>query len=200
MPSFELPPPSPEVEAIVTEVMNSAIRPADSRYVRFYTRDKRDADKSRAEGRPVFAPVEYIEILTPGDKDTVVDRPVRPADPYIWTDKYKAFKEGSTQESGLPLGEWGGVPSHRVAELAHFKVRTVEQLADVPDVNLGQLGMNARAEREKARAYLAVMRDNAPVAEIKAENVALKARLDALEKLAAAGSLQPAAESKPKAK
>ena len=190
MHQFELPEPDEETQNLLNSIATTpALTPADARYVRFYSRSKQNKQKTAAEGRPIFEAVEYVEILTPGDKDTVVDRPVRKLDMYLWTQKYVAFRQGLSQESdGTPISAWGGVPPERVDELKHFRIRMVEQLAEVPDSNLSNLGPNARAEREKARAYLAAMKGEGPAKELRAENDALKARLDALEKLAANGT------------
>lgn len=183
MQQFELEPPDEETQrALENMTRSAAMRPADQKYVRFYSRPKKNDEKSREEGRPVFEPVEYVEIFTPGDKDTIVDRPVRNIDRYAWADKYRAFRMGKSQESaGTPLSEWGGVTPERAIEYAHFKIKTVEQLAEVPDGNLPNLGMHARAEREKARGYIAVMKGNSPLAEMQAKNEALLKRLEALE-------------------
>jgi hypothetical protein len=194
---FELPPPSEETQALLnTMATTPSLQPADAKFVRFYSRSKKDEAKTAAEGRPIFEAREYVEIFAPGDKDTVVDRPVRELDKYVWPERYLAFRRGLSQESaGTPLTAWAGVSNERAMEYAHFKIRTVDQLAEVPDGNLQNLGLHARAEREKARAYLAIMKGNAPVAELKAENEALKARLDALEKLATMS--QPEKSDKP---
>lgn len=199
---FELEPPDSETAALLEAIAGSpAMRPADPMHVRFYSRSKKSEERSRAEKRPIFEPVEYIEILTPGDKDTIVDRPVRVLDRYIYAGKYQAFRKGAQQEDGTPLSVWGGVTPERVEELAHFRIKTVEQLASVADGNVGNLGMHARAERQKAIDYLAVMKGNAPVAKLQAENDGLRARLEALEALATRGApaaVESDAASKPK--
>lgn len=202
---YELPPPDEETANILRGMSESAgLRPAHPDYVRFYSRSKENKDKTATEGRPIFEAVEYVEILCPGDKDTIVDRPVRKVDRYAWSQKYVAFKNGQEQmTTGTLLTEWKGISPERVAELAPFKVRTVEQLADVPDSILPGLGMHARSEREKARGYLAVMKGSLPVAEMKAENEKLKAeqaamleRLAALEKLAASSPVEAPKKTK----
>lgn len=204
---FKLEPPDEEIASHLRMMANSAaLRPADPRYVTFRTVSKLDKLKSqggktmqpdpatgepkeiwiKGEGRPVHKAVEYVTILCPGDKDTIVDRPVNKLDPYCWPEKYIAFRNNQSQEmNGVPLEKWGGIPQERVADFAAMRITTVEQLADVPDGNLSALGMHARAEREKARGYLAVMKGNAPVAEMKAENERLKAEQSAMaERLA----------------
>ncbi len=189
---FELPEPSQEVEDDLVRVRGGTITPADPKYVRFFHSSKRNREKSKHEGRPIFEPVECIEILTVGDKDNIAVRKIREIDKYIWREKYVQFRRGKAQEAeGTPLDAIGISPE-RVSELAHFRIKTVDQLAEVPDSAVPGLGMNARKEREKARGYLALMKDSAPIAEMKAanesmakENEAMKSRLEALEKLAA---------------
>jgi hypothetical protein len=189
---FQLPPPSEEIESKVENMKRSAAyRPAAPQYVRFYSRSKRDKEASAREKRPIFMPVEYVEILVPGDKDSVADRPVREIDRYCWPDLYTRFRRNQSQETpGMPLTEWGGVTPERAHELAFFRVKTVEQLADVSDGVLQGLGLGARAEREKAKAYLLVMKGDALGVEMRAENDLLKTRIAALEKLAASGAAQ----------
>lgn len=215
--AFKLEPPDEEIASHLRQMQNSAARrPADARYVTFRLVQKLDKLASygghitktdpetgepkqvwvKGEGRPVHKSIEYVTILCPGDKDTVVDRPVNKLDPYCWPEKYTAFRNGLTQDNnGVPLEKWGMLDPTRVADLKAMRITTVEQLADVPDGNLSAMGMHARAEREKARNYLAVAQGAAPVAELKAENDQLKARLERLEALAA-----QSAPEKPKKK
>lgn len=194
---FQLTPPDDLTQATLENMRRSpASRPTDPRYVTFYTRSKRNAEASAKEGRPVFEAVEYVTILTPGDKDTIVDRPVRETDRYCWPEKYTAFRNNLTQDTGMPLSEWQGVSPERVKELEYFRIRTVEQLADVADAQLPNLGPSARADREKAKSYLAVMKGAAPVAELKAENDELRKRLEALEALSRQGAPEKQKQAK----
>ena len=207
MPEFKLEPPTEEIASHLRQMMNSAARkPADARYVTFRLVQKLDKVASyggevtkinpdtgkpettwmKGEGRPVHKSVEYVTILCPGDKDTVVDRPVNKLDPYCWPEKYIAFRNNQSQDNnGVPLETWGMLDPSRVADLKALRITTVEQLADIPDGNLSGIGMHARAEREKARSYLAIAKGDAPVAALKAENDELKKRLERLEALAA---------------
>lgn len=198
IPALPLPPPDDETAALLEQMANTpALTPADPRYVTFRTVPKKDKEASLAEGRPISRPVEYIQILTPGDKDTIIDRPVRKLDRYVYQDKYLAFRASASQESGTPLSAWGGISEERVEELKHFKISTVEALADLADAHLSGKGMTIRKERDKARNYLAAMKDDAPIAEMKAENAALKERMAALEALAAKMGLGADAAAEP---
>jgi hypothetical protein len=161
--------------------------------------------------RAIFEPVEYVEILTPGDKDTIVNRPVRETDRYYWPEKYVAFKNGTAHNGsdGTPLSACGFLTPERVEELKTLRIYTVEALADVTDGNLPTLGMHARSERTKARDWLAALNGTGAVAELRAQNEALMKRLAALERQAAESAGVPAetpsaavveSSEKPKAK
>lgn len=195
---FKLDPPDAKMQAELRSAANSAARrPADPRYVTFYLRPKEDEEASLTEGRPIYRDVEYVVVLCPGDPDTVIDRPVSKFDRYAWQQKYTAFRNNLSQEiNGLPLEKWGGVPGSRVAEYAHAQIKTVEQLAEVPDSALASLGRGARGDRDKAKNYLSVMAGNAPMADVQAENERLRAESSAMaERLAALEAL--AARSNP---
>jgi hypothetical protein len=186
MEHFELEPPDEKIETKLIAIGRSSVKPASASYVRFFSKPKRNKKKSAEAGRPIFEPEERIEILTAGDKDVIVDRPVDPVERYLYRDKYIAFKRGLAQEAtGTMLSAWGGVSPERVREYEFARVRTVEQLAEVPDSAIQGLGMGALAERQKAREYIEVMKGNAPLQALRSENEAMKTRLEALERLAA---------------
>jgi hypothetical protein len=166
-------------------------------YVRFTTELRENALKSwggtvtdddgkerrvKGEGRPVYEEIEYIELVTPGDRTNIPYRPVTDAERRKYAVQYKAWKAGVKEAaSGTPLSAIAN--RIQVEELAYFKVRTVEQLADVSDGNLGGMPMYTRALVSRAKDYLAAAKGNAPVATLRAENEQLRERLSALEKL-----------------
>jgi hypothetical protein len=105
-------------------------------FVVFYMGIVKDEGKSIDAGRPIYADTEMIRIFCPGDKNNVIDRPMRPTDKARFPKQYAAFKAGADedgQQEGTPLREWPNVSRSQVAELAWFGIRTVEQLADVRD-------------------------------------------------------------------
>lgn len=152
--------------------------------IRFYSRSVQNHEKSAAEGRPIFEPREYIEIMVPGDKTNVVNRPVSEADRRQYAQQYAAWKAGNAEQVvGTPLAQWPLIAREQVLELEHFKCRTVEQLAGMSDANLGNVGP-FRALREQAKAYLEAARGAAPLAQaqeeirrLKEENAALQQQL-----------------------
>lgn len=139
-------------------------------YVRFQQHPHLNDVKSREEGRPVFEMADYIQIMVPGDKDNVVFRPVRPEDTERFSRQYFAFKNNQTQASGTPLIEWNQVTRAQVEELKFFNVHTVEQLAAITDVN-AQKFMGINVLREKARKFLELQAETAPLDKLNAELV-----------------------------
>lgn len=148
--------------------------------VRFHLEPVRDEAKSAEAGRPVYVEREYIEIITPGDKTTVIDRPVRDTDKRAYAQQYAAFKAGDEMQLvGTPLVQWPGCSRAQVMELAHFGCRTVEQLAEMSDGNLGNVGP-LRALRDAARAYLETARGQAPITKMQAELEAARLEMAAM--------------------
>lgn len=150
----------------------------------FYSKPKQDEAKSLAEGRPVFAPVEYVRIETPGDRSNIVDRPARAEDLARFRAQYRAFKENKNQDeaSGTLLSAWGDVPPERIEELAYFRIRTVEQLAALTDENLPKIGPGGMKERQRARDYIETMKGRAPVMQLRAELEKREAQQAAMER------------------
>ncbi|HUZ12663.1 MAG TPA: hypothetical protein VMU93_07445 [Caulobacteraceae bacterium] len=142
---------------------------------------------SQGAGRPIYEDREFVEILIPGDRRAVAFEPVSEAHVARWPAEYQAFRAGREAPlEGTPLADWpnSGLTRSRVEELAYFNIRTVEQLAEVSDALLANLGMGARALRQTARKFLEVAaRGTAPLERLVAENLRLK---DEVERLARA--------------
>ena len=68
----------------------------DSRlYVQFYLRPVLLSSQSEAEGRPIFADVEHVRIMVPGDKLSIVDRMASSDDKQRFAEHYAKFKSSS---------------------------------------------------------------------------------------------------------
>ncbi|MGI9414499.1 MAG: hypothetical protein ACR2PM_12565 [Hyphomicrobiales bacterium] len=146
----------------------------------FYTRPVYNKVKSAAEGRPMYDGKEYVQIIIPGDNKSVVDRPVQEADKQRWPEawrKYAAQDEGSLD--GTPLEEWSYLDVTRKASLRHLGIRTVEQLAAMPDGQLPQIGMDGRDVREWARQFLKPQSDRET--ELKTEVGELRRTVESLQ-------------------
>jgi hypothetical protein len=140
--------------------------PGDSAlHVEFRRQPRQNEAKSAEAGRPIFEDVEYITILTAGDKTSVIDRPATEGDKQRFHKKYEAFSKGKEQASldGTPLSEWPGVTRSQVMELEHFGCRTVDRLAAMSDDVIHRLGAGYLARRQAARAYLDQAAARAPM-------------------------------------
>ena len=133
----------------------------DSLYVRFYSHPKQDPVKSAEEGRPIFNDTEYVSIMVPGDKTSIIERPARDMDRQRFAKHYAAFKNDAEEVlEGTPLAAWPGLTRSQVEELRYFNIRTVEQLATVSDSH-AQKFMGINTLRNKAQAYIEAAAGNA---------------------------------------
>lgn len=129
-------------------------------HVRFLMKADIDQAASDAEQRPVYRDVEYVEIMIPGDKHNIVVEPVwiSRAD-QRFPAQYAQFKAGvADQVVGTPLKLLPWATPAMIEELAFFKIRTVEQLAAIPDAHLTFMG--ARDMRDRAQQYLSRVQSN----------------------------------------
>jgi hypothetical protein len=138
-------------------------------YVTFDMHQRHNQPKSDAEGRPVYDDVEYVRIIVPGDKQNEVHRPASEMDKRRWPRQYADFKSGAREaQSGTPLKEWTAISASQAKELEHFHVYTVEQLANLSDTNIQNIGP-IRGLQAKAKDYLEKALGNAPMDKMRAE-------------------------------
>jgi hypothetical protein len=165
---------------------------ADDRvFAQFYLHPKKDDAASLKEGRDIYVEIPYIKIMVPGDKDNVVQRPVREQDKQRFPRQWAAFQNSEEQPlNGTPLSEWAAIGRGQVEELKYFGVRTVEDLVNAPDSQM-QKFMGIAALKQKAKDFLEAAKGMAPINELRAENEALKGELENLK-------LQFAEMNKPK--
>jgi hypothetical protein len=137
-------------------------------HARFFMYPEQDKAASLEAGRPIFEEVPYIVIRIPGDKTTEIQRPLRFGDTpshdnHKFAREYQAFIAGNEQSLlGTPLAEWGAITRSQVKEMEHFHIRTVEQLAEMPDSTLGNF-RGITSIREKARNYISAAKGEAPL-------------------------------------
>lgn len=146
--------------------------------VRFFIDAVEDQKASALAGRKIFKDVEWIDIRIPGNRNEIVIRPVRPIGPQNDIDRfprhYAAFKarigKDAEQVIGTPLSAWpwAGMTRSRVEELKFLNIRTVEQLAGIPDSMGGKL-MGFQAMKQAAAAYLESTKASAPIARLQAQ-------------------------------
>jgi hypothetical protein len=133
--------------------LDSDIHNADSHLqVEFYINDQQ-CYKDR--------PTPFVRIIVPGDKNNIVDQPVKEDHkerfPRQWL--YFQMQRGDGPVIGTLLQQWNaedgeGFNIHQMAELHILKFQTVEQVATASDSQLQRIGMGGAGLREKARSYL----------------------------------------------
>lgn len=161
----------------------------------FYKKAVANPHRSKAEGRPAFDALDYVQIFEPGDKYTKVDRPVKESDKMRFPNKWALYQQNKDQTaSGTPLEFLYPDQPDLVAELKAMKIHNVEQLRDLSDTNATKLQFGGSL-REAARKYLeaadkgktyhaldAKLKDQDSTIKEQNEVIqALKARLDALD-------------------
>lgn len=138
--------------------------------VKFGMFPKLDSEASAKEGRPIYKEVEYITIMVPGDKESVVHRPAWELDLRRFPKQYAAFKNQQSQEhaSGTPLKMVSFLSQGQIRELEHFNCYTVEQLASLADTH-AQKFMGLQQMKQLANDYLRIAKETAPMTAMRAE-------------------------------
>lgn len=166
----------------VAAVMDNAPPNAldDKLFVQFYVKAVMNNFKSAEAGRPIFDEKDFVRIIVPGDRNTVVDTVVSPEYAHRFRSRYEAFKRNqATPVTGTPLAIWPHISVGMRAELAAAHVTTVEQLAELPD-NLAQRFMGINSLRQKAQTFLQAANDGAAASKLQ---LALEQRDNEIEVL-----------------
>lgn len=167
-------------------------------FVSFSMRPHPDKAASAKEGRPIFVSREYVTIMVPGDKTNVVTRPVQELDKRRFALKYAAFKNGTQDAvSGTPLENVPWISREQVEEMKFFNIRTLEHLADMPDVH-AQKFMGINKLRQRARDHIALAKEQAPALRLAQELRERDERIATMEKRLAelAAQVAPKGEAK----
>lgn len=175
----------------------------DTAIPRFFVKQVKNNFKTEQQGHPVYDPKEYVEILIPGDSRSVVVRAVSVEDKGRWPTQYAAFKNNLEYvPEGMPLEQWTMVDVGMVEHLRNFNVRTVEQVSQLSDSALQQIGMGARELQVKAKVWLAQAKDGSALSRLVQECQAQKNQIETLQQQVAqlvAGGAVPASDPAPDA-
>jgi hypothetical protein len=143
-------------------------------HVRFYSKPKYNPDRSAEENRPIYEDTIYVEIMMPGEKNNIIQRPaLSMRDDLRFPKHFEQFTKGQQEQMvGTPLKVLPFLSEAQCEELAWFKIRTVEQLADLNDtVNF----MGATELKQKAKKFLDGITGGTALLE---QNRSLQAQLD----------------------
>ena len=151
-------------------------------FVQFRTEPVLNPAASTKAGRPIYDDVDMIVIRTPGSQLTSV---VAPAKYYMerFGDRYRAWKSGQEAAvSGTPLESFPFLLNKPglVAELKALNVRSVEQLAEMPDGNKQRI-MGGFELSRKAAAFIEASKEGAQAAQLASELEKRDAEIAALK-------------------
>lgn len=150
---------------------------------RFHIRAIQDEEASDKMGHPVFRDAEYVEVRHPGAMHSIPCVRVKQIHKDTWPDYYRAFKEGrEVPLEGFPLEEWAPISRGICETMKSMGLRTVEDLANIPDVNVQRLGAIYHSLKIKAVRFLKEHNsEQAQINNLKEENKTLIERLEKLE-------------------
>lgn len=153
-------------------------------YVRFYKRksleirakdvkvNERTGEVRVLNTEAVPVEQEFVEIITPGDKNSYNDKATDWHRREFWA-HYKAFRDGKTAPLGKSIDECSYVSSNISTELLYLGVHTEEQLADASDYLCEQVP-NGWELREFARASCKASMENENLREVNLLKVELE--------------------------
>lgn len=148
--------------------------PRHGLYVTFDMKAVEDPEATLKAGRPIHKEVAYVTIMVPGDKGSIVHRPVRLGsnekhDNNRFFHEYTAFiQRKAAPVVGTLLSDWNDVNAAVVLDLQHLGIRTVEDVADLNDSSLSQY-MGLSDLKTKAKKFLAASAASAPKKQLEAE-------------------------------
>lgn len=152
-------------------------------FVEFYTDKILLTQQTDDNGEPVYREVEMISIKIPGDAKTVVQKEVEQKDKTRFHQQYSDFKSGREQiQSGhdLKLMDLG---RSELVKLNYMNIVTIEQLAELPDFLLDDVGLGARGLRSGAQKWLEnKAKSDSDVGDLRAQNTQLAEQLLELQK------------------
>jgi len=138
--------------------------------IKFHMGALEDSEETVKQGRPIFKDVEFITIFV--SKDSIVDRPVRDDDKQRFPRQYQGWKLTGASvpgAAGTPLENWAQISRAQVEEMKYFKVFTVEQLAEMPDSQVGGSGMGVQRLKALAKAFVESAKGELPLLKMRME-------------------------------
>lgn len=160
-------------------------------YAEFYIHSMVDQPASDAAGKLVYRDMEWCRMSRIGSNGTTTEDAVNRLrrNPQLWPylePIYHAWKRGEEEPvSGTRIDMAPFITPSMVSTLKQLNIRSVEDLAELPDSMLGALGMGAQAMREKAKNWLLSANDAGKVvgkiSTLESENASLKSALDELK-------------------
>ena len=154
--------------------------------VKFFYRDIKMSFKSKEAGKPIWETREFISIMKPGNSKDIMEREVSELDKERWNAIYKAWKNREDQiQSGTRIEVLPGIEQGRIETCKSLNIYTLEQLTNIDEDGIENLGDGARELIRDAKRYLqgstASDEMQKEVDAIKIENKKLKEENEVLE-------------------
>lgn len=122
----------------------------------FYQKAVKDEFKSAKEGRAVYYDVDMVIVEIPGESKLRPNRVVTDEDKARWPKSWEAYKKGLAQPvNGTPTEQWAALTPGQVETFRAAGIRTVEDIARLPDSACQVLGPNGFKLREAANRFIA---------------------------------------------
>lgn len=126
----------------------------DKLYVTFSSKAVVDVIKSREAARPIHQQITYVRIQQPAERD-YVERPATDLDIRRFRRQYQHFLDGKAEQpEGTLLSVLFFSNPEIVENLKYLKVFTIEQLANLNDTQIQQIGMGGREFHQRAKDFL----------------------------------------------
>ena len=123
--------------------------------VTFYPKSIFMRFKSEQEDKPVYESVPYIKIIQLGTGRELIDRKASKADKGRFAKQWEGFENNiKVQLDGIPIGHLPLIQPEEVSLCKHYKIYTVEHLANMVDSSIVKLGLNGRDLVNRATKYL----------------------------------------------
>lgn len=128
----------------------------DGNIITIYTRKVLNNFKTKEAADFIYDFHPYIRIVSPGQKHSVVDTKMNADHKKRYPAHWEAFeKKESMRNNGTSLLDWTGVENSMIADLEALHIFTVEDMTNVSDAGLDNIGPGARKMRDRAKLFLA---------------------------------------------
>lgn len=135
----------------------------------FSVKPQLNSKKSQEAGRPIYDQVEFVRIQQPAERDCY-EQPATELHKRRFGRQYHAFLEGKADiPSGTLLSMLFPNNPEIVENLKVVKIVTVEQLANLNDTQIQNIGLGGREFHERAKKYLSVAEKGAGFHELEKE-------------------------------
>lgn len=114
-----------------------------------------DTAASDEAGHPVYKEKDYVRIISPGNDKEIIHREVTDDDKSRWPREWAAYQnKEEVPVEGTILTEWPQISRAQALTLEGMHVKTVEQLAEINDQAISNMGMGFRDLKNKAREFV----------------------------------------------